>query len=415
MKLRSTTPASITLPGKIVLATLAIVAVISAPIQIMTRTVSADEYDDKINALQKEISQFKTESDRLNGEATTLQNALAKIGNEKTAIQTQINLSQARYDKLVASITETKKKISDNQDGLGKTIADLYVDDKISPIEMIASSSTIGEFMDKQEYRNSVRDELTTTIAEINELKASLDKQKEEAETVLSNQKAQRDALVAKENEQQALIDKTKGEESSYRALMANSMAKQAEVRAQQQTYLASLYNGGGSATLISGSVAPGYPWNKTNCQMGGELHKTGNYVYYSYGGSDGNGKDGGADGVGSDGYGCRQCASYVAWRVGRETGKYPNNWGDATDFPANASAWYGIGYTPRAGSIGVIKGTRNAPEGHVVWVESVNNDGTLTVSQYNYNNDYPSPLGWGQYSMMKVPANSYNVFIYIK
>lgn len=408
MKLRTTTPASIGLKGRILLGLLAMLTAIAIPAQMMTKNVSADEYDDRISILQQEIEQFKAQSDRLNSEALTLQNALNVLNSEKQAIQTQINLSQAKHDKLVAEISANEKKIADNQDALGVTIANLYVGDNISPIEMLASSSNISEYLDKQEYRSSVRDELTSTIGKIKELKASLEKQRKEVGEILSNQKAQRSALVDKENEHKNLIDKTRGEEAEYKKLISDNQARQAETRAQQQEYLSRLYSNSGAQT-ISGGSSGGYPWNESNCQMGGELGMTGNLVYYSYGGANGSGGDG-------RGYGCRQCASYVAWRISKETGRY-YSWGNATNFDSGGlSAGYQIGYTPKAGSVGVIKGAYGAPEGHVVWVESVDNNGTLTISQYNYNNQYPSPLGWGKYSKISgVSASTYNVYVYIK
>ena len=49
--------------------------------------VAADPYDDKISALTSDMARYQVEADRLNGEATTLQNAVAQIQNEKNALQ----------------------------------------------------------------------------------------------------------------------------------------------------------------------------------------------------------------------------------------------------------------------------------------------------------------------------------------
>jgi len=47
----------------------------------------------------------------------------------------------------VIQIADTEKKIKDNQDALGETIANLYVDGKISPLEMIASSKNVSDYL----------------------------------------------------------------------------------------------------------------------------------------------------------------------------------------------------------------------------------------------------------------------------
>ena len=51
------------------------------------------------------------------------------------------------------------------------------------------------------------------------------------------------------------------------------------------------------------------------------------------------------------------------------------------------------------------------SPEGHVAWVEAVNGDGTIVVSQYNYNYG----AGWGMYSEMRLSASVFSEYVYIK
>lgn len=393
MKLRTTTPASIPFAAKWSLIAVSVLIVVAIPIQ-MSQKVSADQYDDKINSLQQDIARYQAEGERLNGEAATLQSALAQISNQKSAIQTQVDISQAKHDKLVTQIAETEQKIKDNQNALGDTIANMYVDDKITPLEMLASSKNIGDYLDKQEYRSSVRNELTSTIGEIKNLKVQLDAQKADVVKVLAEQTAQRDALAAKENEQQTLLQKTQGQEAGYQQLIGDSRAQIAEAKATQ-AMMNTRFNSNGGYTLIDAGSLGGYPWNASNCPMWG---------YMSTGGIDGSGLDG-------RGYGCRQCASYVAWKIASVTGKY-YSWGNAVDFTGSAIA---AGYQEGAaqpGSIAVMDpGKAGQSYGHVAWVEAVGSNGTIVVSQYNY--DYGS--GYGMYSMMELSVGAFDHYVHIK
>lgn len=400
MNLRSATPVS---PSRIAAWGAALLFTISSLIAgflYFNQPASADQYDEKIRALQADMSRYQAEADRLNAEANSLATALSQITNEKNALQAQVDLSQAQYDKLTVQIQETETKIAENQDALGTTIADLYVDDSISPIEMLASSQNIGDFMNKQEYRSSIKDQLSTTIKTVKELKSQLTQQKAELEKVLEEQKVARDALVAKESEQANLLSRTRNDEAVYQTLIKDSAAQIAEAKAVQAALRARI-NSTGGATLIQVGAVPDYKWNATNCPMWG---------YLSTGGADGNGGDG-------YGYGCRQCASYAAWRMARETGVYPR-WGNATNFPGNArAAGYQTGGQARAGSLGIMHaGKAGQPYGHVVWVETnpyVNGRGqtVVQVSQYNY--DYGQ--GYGMYSLMEMSPNAFDEFIYIK
>ncbi|MFZ1250720.1 MAG: CHAP domain-containing protein [Candidatus Microsaccharimonas sp.] len=391
MKLRTTTPASISQFAKRAFIVVSALVLIGAGVgYVQDRPASADQYDEKIRALQADMARFQAESDRLNAEANSLANALAQITNEKFALQAQVNVSQAQYDKLVVQIAETEKQIKDNQDALGSTIADLYVDDNISPVEMLASSQNINEYLDKQEYRNSVKDQLSSTIKTVKDLKTQLASQKTETEKVLAEQIAARDSIVAKEIEQSNLLARTQNDESAYQGMIKNSEAQIAEAKAAQAVLRARTASTGGYTIVDSGSLSA-YPWNSANCPMVG---------YLSSGGSDGSGGDG-------RGYGCRQCASYAAWRVAKETGVY-YRWGNGGDFARNAIAagYQNLGRNPQPGSLAVILGN----PGHVAWVEAVNGNQVL-VSQYNYNYG----AGWGMYSEMWLSVNFFDQYVKIK
>lgn len=357
--------------------------------------VKADDFDRRIAEIQNQISQYQAEAGKLASQAESFQKEMDALTAQKNIIQGQINLKQAEYDKLVNDIAVNEKKIVDNQDALGSTIADLYVSGDISPLEMLASSQSITDYVDKESYRNAVKDTLTQTIGSIKKLKKQLEEQKKDVERVLAEQKMARDALVAKENQQASLIAQTRGQEAAYNKLVGERESQKLALQKQQQAAIeAALRRGGGSINVLPGDPNKGgYPW-EAGCWVDANA--------WSHGGS-------GGDGTDPLGYGCRQCVSYTAWKVGQRTGDFPRYWGNANMWPNSArKAGYNTGGTPRANSVGVISA---GAYGHVVWVEAVNGDGTIDISQYNYYN--AGGPGWGHYSKMRVSAATYDTYIY--
>ena len=88
MKLRTTTPASLTRFTKMGITFVVAFFLVGAGIfYVINKPASADEYDRKIAALQQDMARYQAEVDRLNSEAVTLQNTLASLGNEKRALQ----------------------------------------------------------------------------------------------------------------------------------------------------------------------------------------------------------------------------------------------------------------------------------------------------------------------------------------
>ncbi len=85
----------------------------------------------------------------------------------------------------------------------------------------------------------------------------------------------------------------------------------------------------------------------------------------------------------------------YCTWYVKNMRPDLPNNLGNADTWAARAAA-QGLptGSAPRVGAVG--------QQGmHVVYVQSVNGDGTVTVSEMNF-------VGWNQISTRTVPASSF-------
>jgi surface antigen/peptidoglycan hydrolase CwlO-like protein len=361
MKLRTTTPASRSISARVTLVIISVFLLIATPIGIVTNA-SADQYDEQIKALQQDIDAYNAQSAILAEQSKTLQSAVAVLQNQANAIQAQIDISQAKYDQLVAKIAETEQKIKNNQDALGTTIANMYVDDEISPLELLAGSKNISEYMDRQEYRASVRDELTSTISQVKKLKADLETQKVEAGRVLEDQKNQRSALIAKQNEQQSLLDKTQGQEAAYQKLVAQSGASIAQLRSQQAAENAAraANYGGGYTSMPGDGTRGGYPSAWMNAPLDAYVDPWGMYT--------------------------RECVSYAAIKVNQAYGNMPY-WGGV----GNANQWddnarrmgIPIGTTPKPGSVGVIDG---GYYGHVAWVESVNGNGTINISHFNVN-----------------------------
>ncbi|MFZ2544770.1 MAG: CHAP domain-containing protein [Candidatus Saccharimonadales bacterium] len=395
MKQLSTTPVSKTKKTvqKIILISVSIILAVSSSAQI-TKIVRADDYDQKIAQIQAQIDQFQSQAAQLNGQADSLQKEVDALTAQKNVIQGQVNLKQTEYDKLVQDITDNEKRIENNQNALGKTIADLYVSGGITPLEMLASSNSIADYVDKETYQKTIRMSLNKTILSIKQIKKQLETQKKDVERVLAEQKFARDALVEKESQQAQLVAQTRGQEAAYRNLVGQREGQKLELQKQQQAAIEAASRRGGTINILPGDPNKGgYPW-EDGCWVDDNA--------WSHGGVGGNGTD-------ALGYGCRQCVSYTAWKVGQRTGNFPSYWGNANQWPDSArTAGYDTGRSPRINSVGVISA---GEYGHVVWIEAVNGDGTVDVSQYNYYN--AGGPGWGNYSKMRVSASTYDTYIY--
>ncbi|HHU6750128.1 TPA: CHAP domain-containing protein [Staphylococcus pseudintermedius] len=95
------------------------------------------------------------------------------------------------------------------------------------------------------------------------------------------------------------------------------------------------------------------------------------------------------------------QCTWYVYDKVGGEIG---STWGNANNWASSASAaGFTVDNNPEEGS---ILQTTAGPMGHVAYVESVNADGSITVSEMNYDG---GPFNVSTRTISASEAGSYN------
>lgn len=394
MKQRTTTRVStkdLTLKASLICA--ALLMSVAAPLAMTERArASRNQYDEQMAALRQQINGLQSQADQLGRQATTLANKIRELDIQKAAVEAQISLSQSRYDQLAVQITETNQKIQDNKDALGTTVADLYIDDNVSQLEMLASSLNIGEYIDKQTYRESVQDQLNQTIARIKELKIQLEKDQAAQKAELDKQTAQRNSLIALQQEQQRLLTETRGQEAAYQQQVANSKAQLAAVEAEMQAALARVTRNGAYNAGAVGS----FQFRNFSGNMG----CSGGYPYCV-------GKDAMVDPWGLY---SQECVSYSAWRavqMGKRVGYFSGR-GNAYEWPSSASGWMGavVNNTPAVGAVAILPITPGfAPIGHSMNVEAILGDGWVRVSQFNFG-------GTGEYSTMDIQSSGV-VFIH--
>ena len=357
MKLRSTTPISDSLASRAALVAVAVL-VAGSGVFALGSHVFARDYEAEIKAKEQEASKYNSEASRLGEMADNLQSELDKINGQITTIQGQIVDSQKKIDNLNAQIKRNEILIKQRRKAMGQVLADIHVDDQISPLEMLASSNSIGDYIDKQEQRSSLRTSLNGKIKEIKALQKKLEENKKLVENTLRDQEAQRNVLSSKQSEKAKLVADTKNDQNAYSALAQKRNSEVAKLREEQA---AANRRALGNGVSIPGGIpgGGGYPGVWANAPLDAYVDPWGLYT--------------------------RECVSYVAWKI-HSTGRYVPHFGgagNANQWPSTA-ARHGIssGSTPKAGAAAVMN---IGYYGHVMYVESVNGDGTITVSDYNF------------------------------
>lgn len=347
---------------------LAILVLLLSPIMVYTQS-SADEYDEKINALTQQNEKKSDSLNQLGSQADSLEEAISKLQKQINALQSQISDNKSKIANLENEIRKAKKELAEQKDLLGENIRQMYLEGDISTLEMLASSKDLSEFVDKQQYRNSVQSKITDTLEKINTLKDKLSNQKVALDNTVKDLEARQSTIDDKKSEQNAILSLNQAQQSNLNSQIKNNSKKIAQLRAEQAAANAVLF--GGNVPTGSAANCGGYPAVWCHAPIDSIIDTWGMYN--------------------------RECVSYTAWKVW-SVGKHMPYWGgrgNANQWDDNARA-AGIPVNNNPNGVGVVAISNSGYYGHSMYVEHVYGDGTILVSQYN--------AGWdGYYSTARI------------
>jgi peptidoglycan DL-endopeptidase CwlO len=338
--------------------------IVSVPI------VRADSFQDQINQIQADNSQKQQQVQALQVQADGYQAAIDALQTQINGIQAQIDANTAKSNDLQNQIVAAQAELDHQKKILGENIKAMYLQGDISTIEMLATSKDLSDYFDKQQYQDTVKNKIKATLDQVTALKSQLKDQQAQVLDLLQQQTNLRGQLSAQKAEQDNLLGLNESQRSAIDSQLKANFSRIADLRRQQAIANAQL----GGAGIIPGDPGHGgYPavWN--NAAQDSLLDNWGMYN--------------------------RECVSYTAWRVYETYGHMPywGGQGNANQWPGDArNAGIPTGSTPRVNSVAIWN---VGYYGHAMWVEAVNGDGSIWVSQYNY--DYN-----GHYSEMKVSAS---------
>lgn len=359
------------IPGRIALfgrsAFLGLAAITIALVSVTT--TYADSYDDQIRALQSQVDQFQAAAGQLKAQADTLQNQINILQDQANALQSQIDLNTARLAQLNQQITDTQQKLASEKIILGNNLVTIYLDQAVSPLEMLASSKSIADFIDKQEAHNTIRSQLQDSITTVQKLQNDLNTQKNAVEQTLADQNQQRSDLAGKQQEQSNLLAQTQGQEAAYQQLTNQKNSEIVNLRAQQAA--ANTKWGGNVNYQAAGG---GYPAMWANAPLDAYVDDWGMYT--------------------------RECVSFAAFKVA-QSGRYmPYGLGNAIQWPGGARArGIPVDSSPKAGDVAIWP---VGYYGHAMYVYSVAGDGSIYIGEYNYD--------WtGRYSERSISSGTWH------
>lgn len=305
---------------------------------------------------------------------------------QKTA---EIASTRTQIDKLIKEINEKEAKLTSQQTTLAKLLISHHFDKNSDPVLIFAGSNTISELAEREARETTINTQIAAANEDIIKIKSELEKKRQQEEDNLSALELAERELEATKRELEALVEKYENDAATYekeaeKAREAMKEAERAEQEAHPELYRVGSYYG----------AFDSYEW-QNYCPEYQDYFST--YI----------------DGYSVGGYVC-ECVSYVGWKAYEQYGLYLS-WGNANTWDDYGRASYVVDNIPSPNSIGQFDGA--SYYGHVWWVESVNDDGSINVTEYNnayatylYTGDYH----YGDFGARTIPAWEASGYTYI-
>ncbi len=339
--------------------------------------VGSTQLQSQLSDIRSQIADGQAKAKELAAQADSLKKTIAELDLQIQQQDAEIVQTGLRIQELQQKLDQTQAELERQKELLRDSIRALYKKGGASTVELLIGSDSFSQFIDSQEYLTRLKSAIQDSTNKVIALKHELQAQQDQQQVLLKQQQDQKATVEASRKDRQAVLDQTQGDEARYQSMVADLRAQQAEVNKQ---LAAALRFETGSGSGNNG----GYPYDNQPFSM------------IPYVGC------GPVEGPDRWGYCYRQCVSYAAWAVERSGRKPPMYYGNAIDWIWHAQN-YGIpvDHTPRDGDVVIFPIGRY---GHAAYVEKVNGDGTMLISQYNLNVD-------GKYTEATMTIGTWNPY----
>ena len=248
----------------------------------VTGTALADDLEDQLADLQRQAEEQQAKTNEASAKVENVSERLRQI-------QEELRVATAEYREVKGQLDSVEDKISDNTELLQKTEADLkvknkklqqrvrdiYINGQISYVDVLFGAKDFADLMTRMDVLKRIIKHDYDLIMKVKEEKATventraqLEKDKAEAEVLVTDAQAKKAKVEDKESEQQVLLDQAiydrDTSERMYEEIMAASQEVANMIRRSQMSsagYSGAPAGAGGMIWPISGPITSEFGW----------------------------------------------------------------------------------------------------------------------------------------------------------
>jgi peptidoglycan hydrolase CwlO-like protein len=220
----------------------------SAQVSLTQDTAKASqqaELEQQLKDIEAQIAGVQSQLTDVKGQKSTLQSAIARLKREQSVLELQMQAMSLRMSDLDDQYTRTLKAMASNElrirhlkEQMSEHIRLLHEQEGDSLLVSILAEGKLSAAVDQIAYHNEISDSLYALLEQTHDANTELEgqrqalKERQDEITNLANlNTTAQDQLDGSIGEQNQLLTQTKGKESEYQALLADTRKRAAEIR----------------------------------------------------------------------------------------------------------------------------------------------------------------------------------------
>lgn len=178
------------------------------------------------NARSEDLNTIKNQVNQVTAQREALESEVTAFDVQIKFLDDQVAQLEKNIIELQGQIDAQQKEMDRQKEFLSEYLGTMYMEGQTSMTELILASNSFSDFVNRNEYRNTIQGELKDLIDRIEEIKEGL----EEKKKTLGEEKAKLDVAKAsaekQRTEKDAALTQVKEEERILRRKFAERLAK---------------------------------------------------------------------------------------------------------------------------------------------------------------------------------------------
>jgi murein DD-endopeptidase MepM/ murein hydrolase activator NlpD len=177
-------------------------------------------------AFSETTTELKNKVNQITEQRELLEKEMQGYADQRKFLEEKIKSTEESIKENEKKITENEEELKKQQSFLSEYLRVIYEDGQVSFVEQIVKAKTFSDFVDRNEYLNSVRDKLKATVDRVDNLRVELIDAKKKIgvdKKILEITKTAYDKQIAAKGTE---LDKLKAEEIRIRRIFGERLSK---------------------------------------------------------------------------------------------------------------------------------------------------------------------------------------------